>query len=335
MLRLLTSLVTLPVLCFSLVLTGCTQPSDGPFVAGTQPLKVAVAALPDDVPAQVWYPAPVALGERHVIYTSAYWGQARRGAAVSGGAHYPLVLLAHGWRGSRFDLAWIAEALARRGFVVASLNSVGADSTSWSNAQAPKLWFRAHLLRRLIDSVAQDPRFADVVDTSSVAVIGHSAGGSTALVLGGATLDAKGFAETFPESAPLVDGDWSDPRIRAVITLNPGTGPAFRGDGIAKLAHPTLILSGSGDTTAPERTNAQYYAEHLPHAEWHSLPDVDHYTFMPMCSVYARARHFATCAESHPNVDRAAVHKQSLAYITDFLQRTLNVQPLPAGAQQL
>lgn len=305
-------------------LTACTQASEGPYAAGTQPMTMYVAALPSGVPVQVWYPADASLGERPVIYTSAYWGQAKPRAAVSSGARFPLVVLAHGWKGTRFDQAWIAESLARQGYIVAALNSPDCDAATYSNSQAPKLWFRAHLLHTLIDTIAADERFAAVVDTAAVGVIGFSAGGSTALVLGGAQIDPEGFARTFPESAPVVEGDWHDPRIRAVVALNPGTGPAFRGDGIAKLLHPTLILSGSADKAAPEKTNAQFYAENLPHVEWHSLPDVEHTTFMPVCSVYARLRHFSTCSESHPNVDRAAVHAQALDYIKTFLHKNLN-----------
>lgn len=321
------------VLLVALGFAGCSNVSgqDTPFAAGTMPMSMNVPALPAPVPVQVWYPAPKSLGERQVIYTSAYWGHAKPKAAVSSGARFPLVVLAHGWGGTRFDLAWVAESLARQGFIVASFNAIGGDATSWSNSTGPKVWFRAHMMRILIDTIAQDERFASVVDTSSVAVVGHSAGGSAALVLGGAQIDATGFAQAFPQSAPVVEGNWSDPRIRAVIALNPGTGPAFSGDSVGKLVLPTLILSGSSDKVAPEKTNAQFYAEHLPRAEWHSLPDVNHYTFMSVCSVYARLRHFGSCIEDSPSVDRAAVHETSLTFIKDFLRRELAHNVAPAA----
>lgn len=320
----------LACLCFVLVtqITGCgaPPPPDVPFAVGTKALFVNVAALPQAAQAQVWYPAEKTTRERTVFYTSAYWGHAKPNAPTLKEGRFPLIVLSHGWRGTRFDLSWIAEDLARRGYIVASLNSVDADAASYQNAQAPKLWFRAQLLSRLIDTLADDQHLAPLVDTRAVGVIGHSAGGSTAFVLGGARLDPQRFAQVFPESAPVVEGDFSDPRIRAVVALNPGTGPAFSAQSVAHLQWPTLILTGTADNIAPAAKNAQFYANSLPSAQLYELKDADHYTFMPICSIYARLRHFGDCIETVPTVDRQAIHDASLGYMHTFLQKNLPTQ---------
>lgn len=317
-------------LCFVLatqaVGCGTTPPADVPFAVGAKPLHVEVAALPQAAQAHVWYPVDKQTHERTVFYTSAYWGKAKPNAPVLPQGRFPLIVLSHGWRGTRFDLSWIAEDLARRGYIVASLNSVDADAATYQNAQAPKIWFRAQLLSRLIDTIAEDKALAPLVDTRAVGVIGHSAGGSTSFVLGGSRLDPQRFAKVFPESAPVVEGDFSDPRIRAVIALNPGTGPAFSAESVAHLQWPTLILTGTADHIAPAAQNAKFYADSLPHAQLYELKDADHYTFMPVCSIYARLRHFGDCIETVPTVNRQAIHDTSLDYIHTFLQQNLPTQ---------
>lgn len=54
-------------------------------------------------------------------------------------------------------------------------------------------------------------------------------------------------------------GNWpptSDPRIRAVIAMAPWNGVIFGEEGLAALRAPTLVLVGSGDTTAPPERDA-------------------------------------------------------------------------------
>lgn len=294
--------------------------------AGVLHLSLDSPSLSRAVDVQVWYPAVAKALERPVLYTSTYWGFAAPDVAAAQGTKHPLVLLAHGWRGTRFDLSWIAEALARKGYVVASLDAPDADAKTFQNAQAPKIWFRAAVLKQLIDAVGEDSRLKNIIDINTIAVIGHSAGGSTAMVLAGAQIDPERFAKNFPESAPVVAGVWSDPRIRAIVGLNPGTGPVFTPEGLSHVHVPTLIISGTGDHVAPEASNAQLYAQSVAHAEWLRVAYADHYTFMPVCSPWGRLRGFSTCTESYPQVDRQAVHMQALSTIEAFLSRSLAPQ---------
>lgn len=298
----------------------------GPRV-GTRPIQVVHAGLARALQGQLWYPAEGGARERTTFYNSMTWGHAApyaRAASVHG---RPLVVLAHGWRGTRFDLSWLGEALARHGYVAAAINMPDSDAESFEDAQAPKVWFRASMLSRLIDAVGKNATVGPLVDTSRVAVIGHSAGGSTALVLGGATLDPERFAALFPEAAPVVAGNWHDGRVAALVALNPGTGPAFSPEGLSHVHVPLLVVSGDGDHVAPEDENAGFYAENVPGATWMRFADVDHYSFMPVCSVWGRMRHFGACIESHDDVDRGYVHAQTLGRVATFLQQTLPLAP--------
>lgn len=314
-----------------LSLAACGAPKGGQ-AAGTRPISFSSSGLAQAVVGQVWYPAAKGSRERPTFYSSMTWGHAAPNAKPAGGAHRPLVVLAHGWRGTRFDLSWIGEALARSGYVVAAINMPDSDAQTFQNAQAPKVWFRARLQTQLIDALAHDAFVAPLVDTARVAVIGHSAGGSTALMLAGAELDPERFARYFPESAPAVAGTWSDPRVKAVVALNPGTGPAFSAAGLAHVTAPVLVVSGTGDNVAPEAENAGFYARNVVSAGWVRFADVDHYTFMPVCSPWGTLRGFGACIESHPNVDRAYVHGKTLQLIEDYLAQHLPQQDAPSVA---
>lgn len=303
----------------------CQVPGTGHQQAtGVLHLGMQSPSLPSAVDVQVWYPAVAKTLERPIFYTSTYWGFGAPNVPARQVGRLPLVLLAHGWRGTRFDLSWIAEDLARKGYVVASLDAPGADAKTFENAQAPKIWFRAALLKQLIDRVTTDGRLKNIIDASQVAVIGHSAGGSAALVLAGAQIDPAKFALNFPASAPVVPGDWSDARVKAIVGLNPGTGPVFSPSGLSHVHVPTLIMSGTEDFVAPEAKNAGLYASSIARAQWQRISGADHYTFMPECSVWGRLRGFSTCSESHKGLDRAQVHTQTLAAIETFLAKSLS-----------
>ena len=129
----------------------------------------------------------------------------------------------------------------------------------------------------------------------------------------------------------MVAGDWSDARIRAVVGLNPGTGPVFTAAGLSHVHVPTLIVSGTGDHVAPEAKNAQLYATGVPGAQWSRIADADHYTCMPVCSPWGRLRGFSTCTESIATVDREAVHTTTLRTISQFLAASF-IPPSLVGA---
>lgn len=293
-------------------------PSQGPS-AGLRDFRFTVATLPRPIDGSVWYPAEAGTAERPILYSSAAWGRAAMGAPLANGEKKPLIILAHGWRGTRYDFGWLGEQLAHRGYVAASLDMPEVDAKTFDDAQAPKVWYRAKLLRGLMDAVAKMPALAARADMHHVIVIGHSAGGSAAFMLGGATLDPQRFNNLFPLSAPVVDGDWDDERLQAIIALNPGTGPAFSAAGLKHVRVPSLILSGTGDTDAPEASNAGYYAKYVPRAQWLSFANVNHYTLFNDCTLWARLRGFGSCKEASPTVVRELVHQKALVAIVSFL----------------
>src|SRR5262249_31365589 len=86
---------------------------------------------------EIWYPAVIPPGqEERVIYESAMpgsprpnlpnsfhiAGKARRDAPPKTGSAFPLVIVSHGFPGSRTFLTWLTENLASKGYVVAAID---------------------------------------------------------------------------------------------------------------------------------------------------------------------------------------------------------------------
>ncbi len=87
---------------------------------------------------EIWYPATLATGEQaHTVYESPMvgraairpgmpstfqiQGKAKRDAAPQKGQKFPLVIVSHGYPGSRTFLSYLTENLASKGYVVAAI----------------------------------------------------------------------------------------------------------------------------------------------------------------------------------------------------------------------
>ena len=227
---------------------------------------------------EVWYPAAIPAGkEEREVYTVPMPvapgpgvpatfqlpGKALRNAAPVSGERYPLVVVSHGYPGSRTFMSWLGENLASRGYVVASID----HTDSVFGAVRP---FTSTLLNRsndqlfTIDSVSalsQKPGsfLSGIIDTSNVAIIGYSMGGYGALATAGAPYSKQGG------SAKLIPGGyfdgWTDgdpgfvahdrSNIKAVVAIAPwGNQPPnsnWDAHGLAQIRIPSLFIVGSED----------------------------------------------------------------------------------------
>ena len=224
---------------------------------------------------EIWYPAQLdgatPFGEYTVITTdgeteATLFGQAVRDAQpLTDTAPYPLVIFSHGYPGNRFLLSHLAENLATKGYVVASIDHT--DST-YSDQGV----FGSTLLNRPLDQLfvldelerlsSESGQFLDgLVDTDNTGIVGYSMGGYGVVnLLGG------GFSESildFPASPPngvlaqRVAGSeaytgGSDERIKAAIAVAPwGMNYAlWDAEGLAGIETPMMFVAGSKDDIA-------------------------------------------------------------------------------------
>ncbi|GHF56668.1 putative dienelactone hydrolase [Deinococcus metalli] len=237
---------------------------------------------------EVWYPAPGVSGGGSTTYTDVLGsgpgdakrpntpfqipGRATRDASAVQGGPFPLVIVSHGYPGSRYLLSYLAENLASKGYVVASIDHT--DSTHGDKAA-----FASTLLNRALDdtfvlnemarlgAAGSGSFLSNVVNANQTGIVGYSMGGYGALNAAGA-----GYG---PQMAPLVPGGafaqrqvgryTADPRIKAVVAFAPWGGDAavkaigvnFGGKygfwedaGLQALKVPTMFVVGDRDDVA-------------------------------------------------------------------------------------
>ena len=155
---------------------------------------------------EVWYPALLAAGQagggsyraitRDGKTEVTLHGRAVRDAAPQpAGGPYPLLIVSHGYPGNRFLLSHLAENLASKGYVVASIDH--ADSTY--DRQGP---FGSTLLNRSLDQLfvlnemarlgRSDATLQGLVNADQTALIGYSMGGFGALNAGSGVVTVGG-----------------------------------------------------------------------------------------------------------------------------------------------
>jgi predicted dienelactone hydrolase len=162
---------------------------------------------------------------------------------------HPLVIWSHGRSGTRMVYGMVCEGLASRGYVVVSPDHPGDTLADWllgtAVDDATNETQRVDDVRFLLDAalgVRPGLDLAADLDTSRIAVAGHSYGGFTALALAGAELP--------------------DPRVRAVAGLQSLTRTLSRKT-LARIDVPTMLIVGMQDKTTPPEVDADRAFEAL------------------------------------------------------------------------
>ena len=220
---------------------------------------------------EVWYPADAGADGSHEL--KAYLrdgktevtltGQAMRDAApVAATEAFPLVIISHGYPGNRFLLSHLAENIASKGYVVASIDHT--DSTYRTKAA-----FGSTLVNRSIDQkfvlnelarlAGEDGNFLNgLANTDNAAIVGYSMGGYGAVISagGGVTQGAVDYTWGGPHGTLGVHLSGSDthnalpdPRIKTIVAFAPwGKEPNFWDEEMLKgISKPALFIAGSVD----------------------------------------------------------------------------------------
>lgn len=174
---------------------------------------------------------------------------------------YPLVLISHGYPGNRFLMSHLAENLASKGYVVASIDHT--DSTYRTQAA-----FGSTLVNRSLDQLfvleemaglsAEGAEFAGLYDANNTGLIGYSMGGYGAIITagGGVTEASVGYSWGGPHGTLGIHQAGSDThnalpdaRIKTAVAFGPwGMNTGFwDAEGLAGVQIPMLFIAGSQD----------------------------------------------------------------------------------------
>lgn len=279
----------------------------GAYTVGTRDFVIE-GEMPLDI--TVWYPAlnPNNLEETITYPYAIKWEGFPEGATSTVNGHalanadfdlsadpYPLVILSPAFSSGRTAYAWLAEHLASYGFVVIAPehHEMYTQSLDW--------FWRATITRpqdilRVLEYVDAQTMVGGVleavIDPQTVAVLGHSYGGYTALAAAGAPINMESMAAlcesaleandpaawlcdlTLPyvmEMADLAGLDaapegnwpvWADARIDAIVPMA-GDAYLFDPEGLAEIDIPVMAIGGTLDTGTPYHWGTLRTYEHV------------------------------------------------------------------------
>jgi len=228
---------------------------------------------------EIWYPAEV--GSNELIYYDEVMGQngsptrpiipftflgraTRNAKPVTTDGSFPLVIVSHGYTGSRYLMTYLTENLASKGYVVVAIDHTEATFRDAAG-------FQSTLLNRSLDdlfvlnemarlSQQNDSFLKNLVDSDNTALIGYSMGGYGAVNVAGA-----GYS---PQASQLFGGMSGgskalsrrtmgnpefeasiDPRIKVIVAFAPWgmQRGVWNEEGLAGIKIPSLFVAGSLD----------------------------------------------------------------------------------------
>lgn len=314
---------------------------------------------PDEAPVAMtaWYPATepaepghamrysyslTVLGAQTATALATYPGTARLGAPADlTRGPYPLVVLSPGFAVTPDSYAWLAEHLASHGLVVvAPRHEETLDPSTLWRAAIDRPEVVAQTRAYVGTAAAPGGGLAGLVDPGTVAVLGHSYGGYTALAAGGARLDPDAFttgcATARADDDPIVflcdalqprlddvaAGRTTEPEpVDAIVSLA-GDAAMFGEPGLASVTAPLLVIGGTADHDSPYEwtTRLAYEGAASARKVEVSLRGAGHFVFAGGCDRTRRMlRLVPTGFCDDPSWERAEARAVVRHYVTAFL----------------
>jgi predicted dienelactone hydrolase len=229
---------------------------------------------------EVWYPAALAAGQkaggeyriitRDPAISATVYGQAVRDAAplATGGA-FPLVIISHGYPGSRYLMSHLGENLASKGFVAVSIDhkdSTYDDQKNFASTLYNRPFDQLFVLNEVerLGKSNSGSFLSGLVDASRTGLVGYSMGGYGVVnVIGGGYSKASETLTAAPPNRLLAERgaanpeyrkaiDAHDSRIKAAIAVAPwGMNTGFwDAEGLKGISTPVFFVAGSVDDVA-------------------------------------------------------------------------------------
>lgn len=317
----------------------------------------------DERPATINYTAPNKYGEQilPVRQITSVGSAFANGRPKQAGKPYPLVVFSHGYGLSPIVYSTLVEHYASRGYIV-----LAPEHNETFDGSLTGFWKelidRPVDIRRTIDFAEQltkpEAPLAGMIDMDSVAVVGHSYGGYTALAASGARFDFAAykarcaalaaddplefFCAPIPNESDMAtragldevpSGLWpsfGDPRVKAVISLA-GDAYLFDQRGLAALEVPIMAMGGTVDEGTPYEwgTKLTYDNVGSENKTLINFPGAGHFLFVEPCESLPWTDSFSYrdpfCTDAiwgtHRPLDIVA------HYTTAFLRSTLDDDP--------
>ncbi len=231
---------------------------------------------------EMWYPAEFSSGmEASVTYEEVmgtrgdslrplipftFKGRAVRDAAPKASEEiFPLIVVSHGYVGSRYLMTYLTENLASKGYVVVAIDhtdSTFKDANAFQSTllnRAKDIRFVLNEMERLGKSDSKD-MLSGKINAENTAIVGYSMGGYGVLNVAGAGY-SDGMVQFFQgmtEGSTAIQAlaannaeyqKQTDPRIKAVVAFAPWgmERGIWDAEGLKGLKTPTFFVAGSQD----------------------------------------------------------------------------------------
>jgi predicted dienelactone hydrolase len=308
----------------------------------------------------VWYPAAQGSTDTALVIGppgKPFFNVARvapDAAFEPGVKNFPIILLSHGFGGSARIMGWFGVALARAGYVVIAVDHPGNNTIDRMTLPGAVLWWdRAEDLRIALRAVELDPVLGPHVDAGRVGAAGFSAGGFTALVLGGARVSQSHFLafcdahpadgvcmpqQEFPVGANAIPAAFRDPALsaeaahagddhsvpglKAVFAMAPALIQALDPGSLGRMRIPVEVVLGDADRVAPPATNGLVAVAAIQGAHVQRFAGVGHYDFLADCTDAGRA---IVPACKGISVPQESTHGRAIAAAAAFFDAHLGV----------
>ncbi|MEL7190017.1 MAG: dienelactone hydrolase [Pseudomonadota bacterium] len=287
----------------------------GEYTVGTQELEIGIPdrvsfsktgmatgqLLEEEMPAlkvRLYYPAQAGTVADPITYTHTmtppamepvtleFEGRAFADAAPLTEGTFPLVIMSHGFNGWSTQFSNLAEHIASRGYVVASIDHADMQIEgvtdfvlSFSRVLANRTIDQRAVLADLMQNArASGEGFYRLIDPEQIGLVGYSMGGYGALATAGADYDYDSDTfDTVPTDALDITRrvNAQDAGIDALITFAPWGGQpdnrVWNQEALAKITAPTLIVSGGQDDVSNHTEGVSWIFEKLTGANRHML----------------------------------------------------------------
>jgi predicted dienelactone hydrolase len=293
---------------------------------------------PDNAPLQIaiWYPSETTTT---LLTVGPFDMDVAMNGAVSPGRH-PMIVMSHGTGGMALNSHDTAIALADAGFVVVAVTHTGDNYLDQSTAFTRRNFAdRPRHISRVIDFMLNTWSGRETVDANRIGILGHSAGGETALIAAGGTANL-GLVVTFCQKNP---DDWGcrhaaqrqpltpetvsapisglDPRIKAVVVAAPALAVAFQPDGLAAVKVPVQLWVGAEDDIVRDASLVRTLLPSPP--DYHLIPLGGHFAYLTPCTELLAESAPQVCADPK-GFDRAAFlrefHQSVIAFYRQHLK---------------